>query len=586
MPRFVRSILVSLVVALALAGCALPTSSAVPTPTAPLEATPASEPTATQTPVPTSVIEPTLTPVDPGEVEVLTWQREGGLAGFCDSVTVFADGKILLTSCRGEQVNQDTLSGAEINQVLAWVERLEPFEHVQSDGAVADGMTVRLTFAGEGAQAATEADVQAMLDFVAALLPPPQPPAIAVRQTGVRYLLANEDVIMYAGPGAVAVWHVGEQGYALIDQGNQHQGDGVFEGVLGSFLLLPPMPRAAPRPLEGRAVEGGTAFDLPGVEATLVLPEGYGVFTNNEFNRRGSLVSFDLAAAHRTTPYLGEIQFFTERSLRNFQERCDAGGGEFCFEGDYPDLERYQAHKAAIAQCVAAAPYEAKRFDGLCYFVRNHRCTGDTCVLREYATFLDERMVSVIFVLQDAWLANASDQLFASFDLSVAQPRDNDAGLPEPSPDRSLLVDQAAQRMYVYESGVLVRELPVSTGRPTSVTLTRAWSGVVGENLGSGGVDGGMYADFKWFLFQDLYGSILIHSVPYTRQGDDKVYDQLDALGIRPASRGCVRISPDDAQWLKVWNPVGVPIEISAWPGPVEQVAAPPMPPLTLASKG
>jgi lipoprotein-anchoring transpeptidase ErfK/SrfK len=81
-----------------------------------------------------------------------------------------------------------------------------------------------------------------------------------------------------------------------------------------------------------------------------------------------------------------------------------------------------------------------------------------------------------------------------------------------------------------------------------------------------------MYADFKWFLFQDLYGSILIHSVPYTRQGEDKVYDQLDALGLRPASRGCVRISPEDAAWLKAWDPVGVPIEISAWPGRIEQV--------------
>ena len=107
---------------------------------------------------------------------------------------------------------------------------------------------------------------------------------------------------------------------------------------------------------------------------------------------------------------------------------------------------------------------------------------------------------------------------------------------------------------------------------PTSVTLTRAWTGTVGKDLGSGRVDGGMLADFKWVLFQDLYGSILIHSVPYTRQGDRKVYDQLDALGIRPASRGCVRISPEDAQWLKSWDPVDVPIEITAWPGPVEQV--------------
>ena len=168
--------------------------------------------------------------------------------------------------------------------------------------------------------------------------------------------------------------------------------------------------------------------------------------------------------------------------------------------------------------------------------------------------------------------AGASDRLFASLGLLTSAPVTGAVGPAALSSERYLKVDQGAQRMYVYEGGILVRELPVSTGRPTSVTLTRAWTGTVGREIGSGGVDGGMYADFKWFLFQDLYGSVLIHSVPYTWQGSAKIYDQIDALGVRPASRGCVRISPEDAQWLQSWNPVGVPIDISAWPGRVEQV--------------
>jgi hypothetical protein len=381
----------------------------------------------------------------------------------------------------------------------------------------------------------------------------------------------NGIIALDPGPGAVALWQVGEQGYALIDPGNQHQRDGAFDGVLGSFLLLPPMPRAEPRPLDGRAFEGGTAFDLPGVGATIVLPAGYGVVTNNEYNRRGSLVSFDFTPYGGEGPRFAEIQFFSEASIRTFSDRCAIGGG-FCFEGDYPDLERYYAQKTALAQCADLAPYQKMQFGGRCYLVADHRCTGDACVLREYTTFLDETMVSVLIVMPDPSHVSASDRLFTSFGLSASRPAVGDAGSTGPSPGRFLQVNQAAQRMYVYENGIPVRELPVSTGRPTSVTLTRAWTGTVGRDLGSGGVDGGMYADFKWFLFQDMYGSVLIHSVPYTRQGDAKAYDQLDALGVRPASRGCVRISPEDAQWLRAWDPVGVPIEITPWPGRIEQV--------------
>jgi lipoprotein-anchoring transpeptidase ErfK/SrfK len=47
------------------------------------------------------------------------------------------------------------------------------------------------------------------------------------------------------------------------------------------------------------------------------------------------------------------------------------------------------------------------------------------------------------------------------------------------------------------------------------------------------------------------------------------MYDQLDALGMTPVSHGCIRISPDDAEWLKSWNPVGAPIEITRWSGKI-----------------
>ncbi len=147
-----------------------------------------------------------------------------------------------------------------------------------------------------------------------------------------------------------------------------------------------------------------------------------------------------------------------------------------------------------------------------------------------------------------------------------------DSGEPAAGTRRRLLVDQAAQVMRVYENGDETRTLPVSTGMLTSKTFTRAWQGTVGQDMGAVSVEGGMHVEQAWYLFPDVFGNILIHSVPYVQQGSARVYDQLEALGVRPSSHGCIRISVEDAGWLRAWNPVGVPIEITGPPGPVRHV--------------
>lgn len=141
-----------------------------------------------------------------------------------------------------------------------------------------------------------------------------------------------------------------------------------------------------------------------------------------------------------------------------------------------------------------------------------------------------------------------------------------------PVADRFILVDQDAQMMTVYEQGNIVKTIPVSTGKPVSNAFTPPWQGVVGQDWGSGPFVGGLYSDYKWFLFPGPEGSILIHSVPYARKGEERIYDRLDSLGVEPVSLGCVRISPEDAAWLKMWNPVDVSIEITRWSGKISTV--------------
>lgn len=140
------------------------------------------------------------------------------------------------------------------------------------------------------------------------------------------------------------------------------------------------------------------------------------------------------------------------------------------------------------------------------------------------------------------------------------------------STQRLLYIDQSRQSMYLYENGLPLRTIHVSTGKPTSRTLTKAWQGVVGKDLGAINVNYGFKVDYSWQLYRDLYGNILIHSVPYTQAHEIKYYDRPDALGLEPTSHGCIRISDEDAAWLKTWNPVSATIEINRWPGPIEMI--------------
>lgn len=103
---------------------------------------------------------------------ILSWHREGGIAGFCDDVLVYASGEVHTAGCQGgaaQVTRQGTLSAAQFEQLQAWLDLYAPFELEQTDPATADAMTIRLVFSGTGAAAPTDRDKQAILDFAAGL---------------------------------------------------------------------------------------------------------------------------------------------------------------------------------------------------------------------------------------------------------------------------------------------------------------------------------------------------------------------------------------------------------------------------------
>jgi hypothetical protein len=131
---------------------------------------------------------------------------------------------------------------------------------------------------------------------------------------------------------------------------------------------------------------------------------------------------------------------------------------------------------------------------------------------------------------------------------------------------RFIVVDQDRQRMIVAEGGVIVADLPISSGDPDQGYRTPAWVGRVGEYWGTFSANG-VSADHGWFLFRHE-GNILIHGAPYVLENGVKRYQEIYALGAFPASRGCIRLHPKDAEWFTQWGPYGVPIIILPWTKP------------------
>jgi hypothetical protein len=125
---------------------------------------------------------------------------------------------------------------------------------------------------------------------------------------------------------------------------------------------------------------------------------------------------------------------------------------------------------------------------------------------------------------------------------------------------RFIVVDLASQMMTAWDPGHPTRIMPVSTGDETRGYRTLSWYGLVGNYWGTFQASG-VYADEGWYLFQDA-GDILIHGTPYKLVDGQKVYEDMEALGAYPASKGCIRLAPEDATWFTEWNPKGVPIVI------------------------
>jgi hypothetical protein len=117
-------------------------------------------------PVPaTEAAAPQASPTAAAEITVLAWTRSGGIAGFCDEVTVYASGFAKFLNCKSETETSVFLTETQREQLDGWVKTLKPIDYIQSDPAAADAMTITLTLAGRGAQPADEKTIGLISQF-------------------------------------------------------------------------------------------------------------------------------------------------------------------------------------------------------------------------------------------------------------------------------------------------------------------------------------------------------------------------------------------------------------------------------------
>jgi hypothetical protein len=106
---------------------------------------------------------------------LMAWRREGGIAGFCDHLTVYLSGEVHKTSCKTDAPVEESLtavlSEAETEKLNEWIETYGDVKLDASDPkGVSDRMVVTLELTGLGSQESLSAtNEKELMEFAQSL---------------------------------------------------------------------------------------------------------------------------------------------------------------------------------------------------------------------------------------------------------------------------------------------------------------------------------------------------------------------------------------------------------------------------------
>jgi lipoprotein-anchoring transpeptidase ErfK/SrfK len=130
-------------------------------------------------------------------------------------------------------------------------------------------------------------------------------------------------------------------------------------------------------------------------------------------------------------------------------------------------------------------------------------------------------------------------------------------------PEKHVLISLADQQMWIFEGNMIMQRFPVSTGVPGHRTPTGTYSV---HNMSSRAYSNRYECwMLNWMAItgDGLFGMHALQGTSYLRH-----------LG-SVASHGCIRLSPENAEWLYGWVDIGTRVEIVAdWEEPPQEKQA------------
>ncbi len=103
----------------------------------------------------------------------LTWQREGGIAGFCDSLEIYLSGEVYSSSCKAGGTMKSLGQALSADQLAQFKNWMTQYGRVNLDASnppgTADGMQIKMSLNGTGNQQPTQAEQQTLLDWAQAV---------------------------------------------------------------------------------------------------------------------------------------------------------------------------------------------------------------------------------------------------------------------------------------------------------------------------------------------------------------------------------------------------------------------------------
>ncbi len=125
--------------------------------------------------------------------------------------------------------------------------------------------------------------------------------------------------------------------------------------------------------------------------------------------------------------------------------------------------------------------------------------------------------------------------------------------------EKLILVDLSEQQMYVYLDDDVIRQFPVSSGAAATPTPTGTTEITLKQEVRVGNKHPYYIMPyFQWFRA----GGYGFHALP-SLGGDGGIFwtEALEHIGI-PVSHGCVRLLPDDAEWLYNFTEIGTTVTV------------------------